>query len=348
MVHHVCRQDARDDTPPCEGKGLLVEAPEDVAVLGAAALQGDLEHPCAVVVLQRGAVVVPDGELALRHHLKGVAEPSVVDVVAQRPHDGGEDVHGREVPGYLCGVHELEDVVHRRHGVVEVVVGDHAVRVPNHLEEVEDNGLAEPEHGESVLFLQHPHQQAELLLSRQSPIVNAPLVGVRPLDQRRGAAFQRCSHRILQRCVESEALGVLRRRPPAQRVGGRRVRALADALVAVDARVGDACHRPLGVPREGPLLLVVLGHQHVHVVHLLLAAHLRLRQHDVHHEELQVAPYGLRQGLQQLGIGGCEAPVRQWLGVSVSLPGAVRGVAPNTLRWILLVVELQHPQQPSL
>mmetsp|Transcript_2421 Transcript_2421/g.4836 ORF Transcript_2421/g.4836 Transcript_2421/m.4836 type:complete len:624 (-) Transcript_2421:665-2536(-) len=337
VVHHVRRQDAGDDAPPRDGKGLLGEAPEDIAILGTAALLSDLKHPRTVVVLQGRAVVVPDSELALRHHFEGVTEPPVADVVAQCAHDRGEHVNRGEEPGDVRRAHELVGVVHRRYGVVEVVVRDRAVGAPHRLEEVDEDRLPDQKFGGRVLFCQDLRQQAELLIQRQSPVVDVPAAGVCTLPLfGRDPAWRR---RLLRR-----------RLPRRESVHPGHPHRLGALLFVSEVYAQRCCHhRPLVVVRvRRPLLLVVLGHHDVQIL-LPCSAHLRLRQHHVYNEELQVASHGLRQRLQQLAVRGREARGQRQVALRQVVPGAVLlGQAPVGLGRVSLVQDLQHAQQPSL
>mmetsp|Transcript_42618 Transcript_42618/g.110129 ORF Transcript_42618/g.110129 Transcript_42618/m.110129 type:complete len:293 (-) Transcript_42618:1776-2654(-) len=141
VVRIVRGEDSVDADCACLLEAFLAELLEDVGLV----LLADLEEPGAVHILERGFVVVQQGELALGFHQERIRLPDVAQVVAKGGHQECEDVHFGEplhrpqvtdhTKGVVCDIDAVRVVVVR---VVEGVPSPHRI-----LEAMEGVGVGE-------------------------------------------------------------------------------------------------------------------------------------------------------------------------------------------------------------
>ena len=91
---HVRVQDAGDNEAPQGGEFLARQPGQEIAVL-----PGEQAEKCrAVMVLEDGDVIVPQGQVMLQEAQEAVRHAGVVRIVAQRSHNRGQEFQPAEVP----------------------------------------------------------------------------------------------------------------------------------------------------------------------------------------------------------------------------------------------------------
>mmetsp|Transcript_36449 Transcript_36449/g.91795 ORF Transcript_36449/g.91795 Transcript_36449/m.91795 type:complete len:238 (-) Transcript_36449:2014-2727(-) len=233
-----------------------------------------------MVVLQNGAIVVAQGQLAARHHFKGVVVTPVVQVVAKTSNDDRERVCNVKVMLQLSHLHNLVSIMHRGQRMLKVVVRVGPVTAPHGLEELPQSRSAY--HGliEHAATAKRLLDQKKLFILTDTPIVHKPLADVHLVKLAQGI-WRRIFQGMLQKLLQDH----------------REARIQASGQIARTAREttpGELYCIDRGYDGLGlAVLSVVLRYEaRVFVVGrvIRLVVHARFRPQHVQHEVLDASP----------------------------------------------------------